>query len=379
MAGIVRAKAVPGEVNYDEESTRLPMNPDRAAVEQAVATGNLQGLTLEQAKQAIDLMVASQAADRARPSPSPGPPVTGNTNDVITALSNRRITTPMTLAEQSGNYFSSGVAANAGAPGGGSDGPPLTVLRTVKTVKPVANPNYWRGRTGAFVGAGPIPGPASITRDKPMPLESYYGEYAEKIQDSAFRDWLQKRATVLTGMDPEDPRFLTTGYSLWKTAGDMVAANPKLAKSMKPEAWLDQQYKLAGGDALYDSILAEATKVEEKPNPITTQTHTQTYTITAAAAQAAIDDMSQALLGRMASGSELKRARAAMQKLLTPTVTRTTTDATDPENVKMTSSTKAGVGPSEARSILQMRMQRGSEGMAFNAGKMFEAALAKMR
>jgi lipase chaperone LimK len=67
-----------------------------------------------------------------------------------------------------------------------------------------------------------------------------------------------------------------------------------------------------------------------------------------------------------------------MQKLLTPTVTTVVQDATDPSNIRTSTSTKAGVGPEEAQRVLQMRMQRGSEGMAFNVGSMFEEALTRM-
>jgi len=206
-----------------------------------------------------------------------------------------------------------------------------------------------------------------------VPFSEYQGEYARKSMDPAFREWIQKMGVVVGNTSPTDPNFLTSLENVWSQAGAMVASNPYLAGRMTPEEWLEQQYKLQGGDAAYEKAMADA--VPEEVNPITTQTSTQTYQVTAAQAQSAVDQISQVLLGRMASDAELKKARSAMQKLLTPTVTKTVTDATDPNDVQQTVSTKAGVGPGEAIDMLRMRTQRSSEGMAFGAGKMFLEAL----
>jgi dsRNA-specific ribonuclease len=183
---------------------------------------------------------------------------------------------------------------------------------------------------------------------------------------------MKRRAVVLGGADAKNPGLLlTTGNALWVNAGEFVAANPQLRLSKTPEQWLDMQYQMAGGDAAYEAAIAEQ-------NPITHNRQVSTYSVNAATAQAMINNMSEALLGRMASDSELKKARAAVQKLLTATVTDTTTDATDPSNTRTTQHTKAGVGPSEAQALLEMRMKRGSEGMAMNVGQMFEQALSRM-
>lgn len=212
------------------------------------------------------------------------------------------------------------------------------------------------------------------------PLSKYSGEYPEKLSDAAFRDWMTRRATVLKGMDPTEAGrgLLSQGFDLWNLAGQMVAMNPVLQRTLKPEEWLEQRYIEAGGDAMYEKFAAEAAKSAAERSPITTTTSTQTYRITAAQAQGIADEMSRNLLGRMASDAELKKARGAMQKLLTATVQTSTTDATDPANVRVTTSVKAGVQPQDAAAILEMRMRRSSEGMAFSAGKMFEDALAKM-
>lgn len=204
-------------------------------------------------------------------------------------------------------------------------------------------------------------------------LSSFIGEYSNLMRKDSFQEWMRKMTTVLGGGISEDRPgdLLQKGQNLWEFAGKMVAANPTLRRSMTPEEWLEQQYEMAGGDALYKKIKAES-------NPITHERTVQTQTVTTAQAQAFIDDMSNALLGRLANDAELKRARKAVQRLMTPTVTNTTRDATDPANVQVTSKTKTGVSASDAAEVLAMRMRRSSEGTAFRAGTMFNDALSKM-
>ena len=222
----------------------------------------------------------------------------------------------------------------------------------------------------------PAPPPLLALPSVQSTIDEYLGEYGEKISDPSFRDWITRRAAVLGGVsDPTKIDPINMGLDWWQLAGTMVASNPQLQKSMTPEQWLDNQYRLMGGDQAYQTLLDDA---EAANNPISTNTQTTNYTINRVQAQAMIDSMSQSLLGRMASDSELKKARAAVQKLLTPTVATTTTDNTDPSNSVTTQSVKSGIGPDEARDLLAMRMRRGSEGMAFNVGSLFESAMKRM-
>ena len=245
---------------------------------------------------------------------------------------------------------------------------PPTRTPTVGITSPSAPPQAQR--------AAPSTSNYRLTGGSQSTIDQYLGEYGQKISDPSFRDWITRRAAVLGGVsDPTKIDPINMGLDWWQLAGTMVASNPQLQKSMTPEQWLDNQYRLMGGDQAYQTLLDDA---EAANNPISTNTQTTNYTINRVQAQAMIDSMSQSLLGRMASDSELKKARAAVQKLLTPTVATTTTDNTDPSNSVTTQSVKSGIGPDEARDLLAMRMRRGSEGMAFNVGSLFESAMKRM-
>lgn len=370
MAAIVTETKTPG-TNTDENATRL--NPiDQTAIDAALKAlqagdrGPYDALTPSQKAQVADLMIGSAGQPQAAPPPTTttsGYPNSGVPSVLPTTTQQGTSLQAMT-AQQQVDY----VLANA---------PQQT--QAVKVIRDHGKNTTFRyytpttAQTGAFEtsSSGAVPTLAD--------LDAYDGEYASRLNDADFRSWMTRMATVLWGMDPtKDADLLDKGFSLWQYAGKMVGANPSLRDSVKPEEWLETQYRLTGGDQLYEKYLALAKKNAQEPPPITTETSTQTYSITAAQAQGIADDMSRQLLGRMASDAELKKARGAMQKLLTATVTKTTTDRTDPYNVKVSSSTQAGVGPQDAAAILEMRMRRGSEGMAFSAGKMFEEALLKM-
>ncbi len=129
----------------------------------------------------------------------------------------------------------------------------------------------------------------------------------------------------------------------------------------------------------FDEVYGDA-EVPPPPPPNTTEKHVSRTTINPLAANAATDQMAQALLGRMATKKEMARYRAVMNGILksNPTVSTVRRDATDPYNVKVTTTTKDGASAADAQAAAQMRMQRSSEGMAFNAGKMFEQALRMM-
>lgn len=355
-SSIVRTSGGDG-TNTSEDATRLdpavPKTPEELAAE-AVERARAQQAAVEEARSKMGPMGGGMGqATPAAPAAAYGPEA---------------------YALQAGIQSMSGPAVNWPQP-------PVTVLREeAKRWDPLleayvpasaglatsrtAPPRYPRGLS---------PGPSTVAA-RSSTLDDYLAEYAEKILDPQFRAWIARRAWL----DVNDPDLAAKAYSTWQRAGQMVGANPTLRGSMTPETWLDKEYELAGGDKQYDALVAAQQKEEEEPNPITTTTQTQTYRITGAQAKAIVDDLSQALLGRMASGDELQRARSAMQRLLTPTQTTTVTDATDPENVQVTTDTQAGVGPGDAADILRRRMQRSSEGMAFSAGKMFEQALARM-
>ena len=361
MAGIIKTE------NTDDTATRLnPKTPLERALEK-VAAGQFTALTPEE-QAALTASVNGEQPGQGAPTavgsvPQPQASTSGYTSGYPSAspgMSAVDLYNQSRVVLQQQNIRTSLWQA-------GSDGPEPEVIRERKVER---RPPF--GAQNPSIGT-PTRRAVPYQTTTRAPLSVYEGEYGEKVNDPVFRDWLLRRGVVLAGMDPEDPDFLSKGLSLWRTAGAMVAANPTLRGSVTPEEWLDGQYRLRGGDSAYETLLKTL-----KPNPITRNVSTQTYTVTAAQAQGVIDDLSQSLLGRMASDAELKRARAVMQKLLTPTVTTTVQDATDPNNVQTTSHTKAGVGPGEAQAILRMRMQRGSEGMAFNVGSMFENALRRM-
>ena len=102
-------------------------------------------------------------------------------------------------------------------------------------------------------------------------------------------------------------------------------------------------------------------------------------TMNKAAAEGAVDQLARGLLGRMANDTELAKYRKQINAFLksNPNVRTEVQDATDPSNIKVTSSEKAGATPTDAASVLEMKLRRGSEGMAFNVGQMFEEALAR--
>lgn len=355
MVGIIKAE------NTDDTATRLnPKAPLERALEK-VRNGQVASLTQDEAD-ALGL-----ALNPATPAPSPPPLPSGYPNVGASSTSTTASGSSAVDLYNQSRTFVTGQDIRTSLWQAGSNAPEPEVIRkrSVETRIPF-------GAQNPSIGTPTRRGVPYQTTTR-APLSVYEGEYGEKVNDPVFRDWLLRRGVVLAGMNPDDPDFLSKGLSLWRTAGAMVAANPTLRGSITPEEWLDGQYRLRGGDSAYETLLKTL-----KPNPVTRNVSTQTYTVTAAQAQGVIDDLSQSLLGRMASDAELKRARAVMQKLLTPTVTTTVQDATDPNNVQTTSHTKAGVGPGEAQAILRMRMQRGSEGMAFNVGSMFENALRRM-
>lgn len=280
------------------------------------------------------------------------------------------------------------------------------------------NPNaFWTQNTGAFMplptGSSAVP---DILRPRTGPAQTIYGaaadprlrgpnapkapgqqerlnaqlyeaEYWEQaIKDPAKRMWLAKRAIML-GFAKYDPKsewlvsedaFTKGGvYQMWKQAGDIVQMNPTL-NQMTPEEYLDSMYGRLGGDQGLQTGIDSAKAAE--PNPIQKTTQVSKYSMSSEQAAAIADQVATAALGRMASEGEMAKARKAMNRLMAanPTVSTTVSDATDPNNVKVSQSTKAGVGPDTAAQAYEMKMKRSSEGMAFNVGKLMETAMSQM-
>lgn len=219
---------------------------------------------------------------------------------------------------------------------------------------------------------------------KPAALDDYSGEYWTKVNDDKFQLWMRQRASIF-GVDllDKDGRFdYLKGAQVWAQFGSIVASNAQLRSTMTPEQWADMQYQKVGGDnafAAYQEALAAESAAAQR-NPITTTTETAYTTMNKGAAEAQVDQLARALLGHLATEKQLAHYRGVINSFLraNPSVRTTTTDATDPDNVKVTSKTKDGASAQDAVNMLEMKLRRGSEGMAFNAGKMIEDALAMM-
>lgn len=229
----------------------------------------------------------------------------------------------------------------------------------------------------AALGAVPY-----TTSQKRATEEEYYAEYVEKmLNDDAQRSWWARMAIGLgfVNYDPNSPfgvtedDFIRGGVrQLWEEAGNAVRMTPTLNR-LTPEEWVQGLYNANAGQQRYDAAKAAA-------SPIVTNTQVSTTTIDKAQADAYADQVAMSVLGRMATDAELKKARAAMNKMLAanPTVTTQTIDRTDPANVKTTSHTQAGTSASDAAAAYEMKMRRSSEGTAFTVGKGIEGALATL-
>ena len=257
-------------------------------------------------------------------------------------------------------------------------------------------PDILRPRTGpaqTIYGAAADPrlqgpnAPKMPGQQERLNSQLYEAEYWEQaIKDPAKRMWLAKRAIML-GFAKYDPKsewlvsedaFTKGGvYQMWKQAGDIVQMNPTL-NQMTPEEYLDSMYGRLGGDQGLQTGIDSAKAAE--PNPIQKTTQVSKYSMSSEQAAAIADQVATAALGRMASEGEMAKARKAMNRLMAanPTVSTTVSDATDPDNVKVSTNTKAGVGPDDAAAAYEMKLKRSSEGMAFNVGKLMETAMSQM-
>lgn len=245
------------------------------------------------------------------------------------------------------------------------------------------------GATNPYAGApakGYTSGINAPTIGGASTLDLYTAEYQKRIlddKDGAFKDWLSKRSAVLFGDDlrDKDGNFdFIKGADSWGKFGYYTASNPYLQESMTPEEYADKMYEQGGGDTAYDAFAESKAKANAAENPIRTVKTVSTSTMNNSAAEAAVDDLARGLLGRMGGDKELARYRKQINAFLkaNPTVTTEVQDATDPANVRVTNTRKEGASPTDAVNVLEMKMRRGSEGMAFNIGQMFDEALVKM-
>ena len=246
-------------------------------------------------------------------------------------------------------------------------------------------------RTGA---KRPIRGSAVVTTSSKKytdsSVEEFAAEFWDRWQDNNFRTWLTSRL-VATGRTKAGETGPQEAFGAWVQLGEETAKSSGWTGT--PEQLLDfyATGSRLSADAIEEAMkrgdlvtLPDGTTVDPNgpwQNPIQSVTRTSTASINQSTANMSVDDLSRNLLGRMASEKELSRYRDAINGWLeqNPTVETTTTDSTDPDNVQQTTSVEdPGMSAQDALNRLEFKMRRGSEGMAFNVGKMFEDALRMM-
>jgi hypothetical protein len=263
----------------------------------------------------------------------------------------------------------------------------------------VRDPRSSRDARGIFSGLGKPLSPADVAlrqrKQKTAALTEYNAEFFSRWADPNFQTWLTSRMAAMGVKD----RSAEGAYSFWVTSGEKVS-NASGGQSPSgftgtPEQYIE--YMANGGrfvtlDQVEADIAAGAMAIgpdgvpvdpfatDVAQSPIQTTTQRNFATINPQAANAMVDDLSRALLGRMATEKEMKKLRGAMNKYLAknPTVTKTITDSTNPDDVVMTTNTTDGASAADAQAAAEMKMRRSSEGQAFNAGKMFEDAFRMM-
>jgi hypothetical protein len=266
----------------------------------------------------------------------------------------------------------------------------LTVLRPGKGPARNSNPGpYGLGRRLTPAEQANLRKPTKVT----APLSSYNAEFFTRWSNPNFQTWITSRMAALGVKD----RSVENARNFWVAYGEQTSKAPGFKGT--PEQYIEY---MANGGRYVQSSQVEAdmangamaidpatglpvdgmSGVEGEPwvNPIQKQTTVSRTTINAADANAAVDEFSRALLGRMATEKEMGRLRKVMGKYLSahPDVRTEVRDATNPDDVRTTVNTKAGASAADAQKVVEMQMRRGSEGMAFNAGKMFEDALRMM-
>jgi hypothetical protein len=233
---------------------------------------------------------------------------------------------------------------------------------------------------------------ASYEASRPYSVTAsqYMQEFYDKWDDPNFQTWMMSRA-IASGVNGKNATY-SDYLNVWEAAGKAVAAGYWSGTPEQYIEWIasgqqvspeDVQKAIASGEPILDKdgnpILPGmgASAPAEPVNPITNYRSTSSATINREAAYAAVDQLSQALLGRMATKAEMRKARGVMNRMLAanPTVTTRTVDQTDPNNIVESSHTNTGMSAADAEAALQMKIQRSSEGTAYTVGSMFEDAM----
>jgi hypothetical protein len=270
----------------------------------------------------------------------------------------------------------------------------LGISQSIGGITTIARPRYttevyMKGRPDAPRAYGfPLKDLSRQVQEK-VSENDYEAEYwTNVVKNPVLRKWWAERAVAmgLAAYDPTAPdyvaekEFSTTGgaiYQMWNLWGQNAMLNPTV-NTRTPEELLNAYYNSMGGSAAFEA--AKAAAEAATPSPIQTTKQISTYTMSKAQADAIADSIATQVLGHMASDEEMKKARSAMNGMLkaNPTVTTTTSDNTDVNNQVITQHTKAGVTPDTAAQAYEMKLQRSSEGMAFNVGKLMEDAMMKL-
>lgn len=218
-------------------------------------------------------------------------------------------------------------------------------------------------------------------KDNTSTIDDFNAEFFEKWNTPEFQTWLTSRMVAMGERDTST----RSAYAFWVTMGEQTAK--ARGTQWSPEQYIE--FMANGGlykglDEIESEMAAGAPVLDENGepliNPIQTQTSVRYNDMNPLAANTAIDEMSMALLGRMATKAEMKRLRGVINGILkkNPDVATTTTDSSDPDNVTSTTTTDAGMSAGEAVEAVQMKMLRSSEGQAFNAGKLLEEAMRSL-
>jgi hypothetical protein len=290
------------------------------------------------------------------------------------------------------SYQSDLAEARAKAQGGGSGGGSAAAADDDPLIPRWVKPSnqrftYYDPRTATYSKGGRI-SPGGLGS---APLSTYVQEFYDKWDDPNFQTWMMSRA-IASGVNGKTATY-GDYFDVWRTVGEAVAKGYWKGTPEQYLEWLasgqqvspaDVQKAIADGTPIFDKDgnpilpgVGGPGAPAEPVNPITNYRSTSSATINREAAYAAVDQLSQALLGRMATKAEMRKARGVMNRMLAanPTVTTRTVDQTDPNNIVETSHTTDGMSAADAQNALQMKIQRSSEGTAYTVGSMFEDAM----
>jgi hypothetical protein len=238
------------------------------------------------------------------------------------------------------------------------------------------------------VGTNYVGGFSPVPRPHTVAASQYMQEFYEKWEDPNFQTWMMSRAIASGQVSGKDGTYQDY-LNLWEAAGKAVASGNWAKTPEQYIEWIasgqsvtarEVAKAIASGEPILDANglpILPGVGENAPVNPITTHRSTSSATINREAAYAAADQLSMQLLGRMATKAEMRKARGVMNKLLAanPTVSTTTTDQTDPNNVVSTTDTTDGMSAEDAQAALAMKIRRSSEGTAYTVGTMFEDAM----